>query len=401
MENQLILVINAGSSSLKFGLFNANSMQLCCEGLAEALNSPSASISITHFEETQTTSKEQIDSANHADAINRIIDQLDPRYGLSSHLSGIGHRVVHGGETFQASSVIDTQVVDQIRTCIPLAPLHNPANLQGIELMQQKFPDTHQVAVFDTAFHQSMPQHAYLYALPYELYRAHGVRRYGFHGSSHRFVSQRSARLVNKPMSQLNIISAHLGNGASICAVKEGNSVDTSMGLTPLEGLVMGTRSGDIDPGIFDFLIAKGYTAAEISRILNKQSGLLGISESSNDMRTLEANAAEGHSQSELAIEVFCFRLAKYIAAMMVSLNTLDALVFTGGIGENSASVRQRTVAHLTLLGFRLDPQANATVDKAAGSLISHPDSHPVYVIATDEERMIAEDTYEITRAIG
>lgn len=386
----LLLVINCGSSSLKFALYEADSFAILAEGLAESLSSEQSRISLDIRTERHQHKAPQLD---HNAALTHIIKQLEQHWPLESCLAGIGHRVVHGGETFKASIRISATVIEEIKACIPLAPLHNPANLMGIELLQMFFPSKPQVAVFDTAFHQTMPDHAFVYGLPYALYRNHGVRRYGFHGTSHRFVAAEAANQLGKAKNDLNVVSAHLGNGASVCAVANGQSVDTSMGMTPLEGLIMGTRSGDIDPGLFDFLIAKSYSADAITTMLNKESGLLGISEQSNDMRQLVDAAQAGHAQAQLAIEVFCFRLAKYIAAMMVSLPQLDALIFTGGIGENAALVRQKTLEHLTILGFLCDETANSSAPRGQSLPIHPPGSHPVWIIPTDEERMIAIDT--------
>ncbi|MDX1452702.1 MAG: acetate kinase [Oleiphilaceae bacterium] len=388
--SQLLLVVNCGSSSLKFSLFDSHTFEEVADGLAESLNDASSRVRGQIRSKTISLQQENL---NHSDALKWILQQLAQTWDLKKELTGIGHRVVHGGEAFKTSTLINASVLAQIEQCIPLAPLHNPANLMGITLLQTLLPDTPQVAVFDTAFHQTMPEHAYVYAVPYSLYRDHGVRRYGFHGSSHRYISQQAAKLFEKETSALNIICAHLGNGASVCAIKQGQSVDTSMGLTPLEGLVMGTRSGDIDPGLFDFLLSKGFAPDEINTTLNKKSGLLGISELSNDMRTLVDEAASGHAQAALAIEVFCFRLAKYIAAMMVSLDTLDALVFTGGIGENAALVREKTMSHLTLLGFSLDTTRNQQAPRGKAATIHGDNSHPVWIIPTSEEHMIALDT--------
>ncbi len=389
-QSALLLVINCGSSSLKFALYDAHSFSVLSEGLAEALGSADSRIKLIL---NDTTHRHQQADLDHKAALTHIIETLDKQWALTQRLAGIGHRVVHGGETFKASTRIDQAVLTQIEACIPLAPLHNPANLMGINLLREFFPGQAQIAVFDTAFHQTMPDYAYIYGLPYALYREFGVRRYGFHGTSHRYVAGEAARLFKRPFNSVNLICAHLGNGASVCAVRNGQSVDTSMGMTPLEGLVMGTRSGDIDPGLFDFLIAKQYSPDAISTMLNKQSGLLGISERSNDMRQLVDAAKTGETQAMLAIEVFCFRLAKYIGAMMVSLPSLDALVFTGGIGENAALVREKTLGHLALLGFSCDHGANHNATRGVASAIHAADSHPVWIIPTDEERMIAIDT--------
>ena len=336
--------------------------------------------------------KVSISNADHKVAIEHILAQLSTHFELAAQLIAVGHRVVHGGEHFSQASIIDPEVLQAIRECTPLAPLHNPANIMGIELLSEAFPEVAQVAVFDTAFHQTMPARAFRYALPKALYDELAVRRYGFHGTSHQFVVQAAASFLNKAPEQCSFISAHLGNGASVCAIERGRSVDTSMGMTPLEGLVMGTRSGDIDPGIFAYLLRQGYTGEQIDTLLNKESGLLGISGISNDMRTLEAAAAEGNSDAALAIELFCFRLAKYIAGMRISLERLDGLIFTGGIGENATNIRAKTIALLSGLGFSLDESKNTS---AAADIepIHRSDSLPIFVVKTDEEWMIASQS--------
>ena len=269
--------------------------------------------------------------------------------------------------------------------------------MSGIEILQRHFPKIPQVAVFDTAFHQTMPAHSYVYALPYKLFSEDNVRRYGFHGTSHRYVARLAGEILGKDQSDTNLVTAHLGNGASVAAIRQGKSSDTSMGMTPLEGLVMGTRSGDIDPGIFDFLSTKGYSPAQISTMLNKESGLLGISELSNDMRTICDSAASGHEQSQLALEIFCFRAAKHLAGMMCSLAQIDAIVFTGGIGENSAIVRSKIIGHLSVFGFKLDKQRNDSRTREdlgfGGTSVHRDDSIPILVIPTDEEGLIVKDT--------
>jgi len=392
-QADLILVINCGSSSLKFGLFEGPSLILKYEGLAEALGTEQASISITKCDEDETKT---LACSDHAEALNTILSHLSEAIDLANRLMGVGHRVVHGGERFKASSTIDQAVIEQIEACIPLAPLHNPANIQGIRLTQTAFKSTPQVAVFDTAFHQSMPAKAFVYALPYALYTELGIRRYGFHGSSHRYVANQAERILELSPGTGNFITAHLGNGASVCAIKNGKSVGTSMGMTPLEGLVMGTRSGDIDPGIFDYLISQEYSASQINTLLNKKSGLKGISALTNDMRTLSEEADKGNTQCQLAIDIFCFRLAKYIAAMLVSLTKLDALIFTGGIGENSAEIRKKTISQLGLLGFDLLTENNDNRKYGDHNVIHHQASHPILVIRTDEEKMIASDTLNL-----
>lgn len=403
MANSLILVINCGSSSLKFALYSTHpETSLLAEGLAESLNQTEGKLTVKHSGEKETLllnlSSELGNS--HALALQAAIEKLARHFPIKEELKAIGHRVVHGGNIFSESVVISEQVLEQIKACIPLAPLHNPANIVGIESLQVLYPNLPQVAVFDTAFHQTMPAKAYTYALPYKLYSEHNVRRYGFHGTSHRYIAKRASETINKSLPELNIITAHLGNGASVAAIKNGKSADTSMGMTPLEGLVMGTRSGDIDPGIFDFLISQNYSPEEISELLNKQSGLLGISELSNDMRTICEKADEGHTQCKLALEVFCFRAAKHLAGMMTSLEQIDALVFTGGIGENSAVVRQNIVKHLSIFGFTINHAANnqpSSRNECYNGLSIHEDqSIPVLVIPTDEEAMIVEDTLSL-----
>ena len=315
--------------------------------------------------------------------------------GLDSQIGAIGHRVVSAGEEYSESVLIDSKVINAIERCIPLAPLHNPANLLGIRAAQEIFKGLPNVAVFDTAFHQTMPEHAYTYAVPRALYKKYAFRRYGFHGTSFRFVAPEAARIIGKDVKDCRLVIAHLGNGASITAVKNGESQDTSMGFTPLEGLVMGTRSGDVDAGIYPFLAANaGMSVEEVSDLLNKKSGLLGISELSNDCRIVEEAAAEGHEGAKLAMAVTTYRLAKYIAAMAVAAGGIDALVFTGGIGENSDAVRAQTVAHLAFLGLKLDEQANVDVRFGKEGIISPKGQTPaVVVVPTNEELMIAHDT--------
>lgn len=384
-----VLVINCGSSSLKLALFDSTFKQLG-SALAERLGSSSAQARINGGEPFPLPA-----GADHKVALEAVIQGFRSIELLGTAPLVIGHRVVHGGETFRKAALINDQVIAAIKDCASLAPLHNPVNLLGIHAASSLFPDTPQVAVFDTAFHQTLPRHAFLYALPMRFYRDWGVRRYGFHGTSHAYMAEEAARRLNKEIGETSIISAHLGNGCSITAISKGKSVDTSMGLTPLEGLVMGTRSGDIDPGLFDFVSAKGMSAEEFNRILNHESGLLGLSGTTNDMRSLRERAAEDDN-AQVAVEVFCFRLAKYIAAMMVSLEQLDALVFTGGIGENAADVRELTLSHLALLGFTLDAGQNQQHGRQRkGQIQGHNSRFPVLVIPTNEELMIAQQAFE------
>lgn len=389
MSARNILVINCGSSSIKFALVNEDLAHFPLSGLAERLGSPDAAL---RWQQGEHKASLSLPDADHRAALAQLLPLMQQAAGGQLH--GIGHRVVHGGEHFTAACRLDAPSLAAIRVTTPLAPLHNPANLLGIEAAFKLFPGLPQVAVFDTAFHQSLPEHAYRYALPEPLYREHGVRRYGFHGTSHRFVSQRAAELAGLPANASSWLVAHLGNGCSTCAIENGQSRDTSMGLTPLEGLVMGTRSGDVDPNLHSHLgRALGWSLERIETLLNKESGLLGLSGLSNDMRSLEQARAQGHAGATLAIEVFCYRLAKSLAAMSCALKQLDGLIFTGGIGENSALIRSKTVAHLKLFNLALDEQANAsTVAGLAGPIQAQ--GHPlVLVVPTNEERQIALDT--------
>jgi acetate kinase len=397
-----VLVINCGSSSLKFALIDADAGVEWVSGLAERLGQTEALLT---WKIDGAKESEAIAHADHRGAMQAIIarlqDVVQRRYGetLTARLAGIGHRVVHGGESFTESTVIDENVLVEIKRVSHLAPLHNPANVLGIETAQSLFPDLLQVAVFDTAFHQTMPAQAFLYAVPYTYYTELGVRRYGFHGTSHRYVTRRAAELLDRPYEELALISAHLGNGCSAAAVLNGRSVDTTMGLTPLEGLVMGTRSGDVDPSLHEFLAGQlGVDLGEVTQILNKKSGLLGLSGLNNDMRSLEAAAAQGHEQAQIAIDVFCYRLAKYLAALAVPLGRLDAIIFTGGIGENSASVRARTLAQLAILGVRTDESRNQNHGRQSNGRITQDSSTVALVVPTNEEAMIAADTIALVR---
>ncbi|KJU80729.1 propionate kinase [Ectopseudomonas oleovorans] len=389
MSARNILVINCGSSSIKFALVNEAQETFMLSGLAERLGSPEA---VLHWQQGEQKDSLVLPGADHRLALSHLLPVV--QQAAAGELHGIGHRVVHGGEHFSGASRLDATSLQAIRQVAPLAPLHNPANLQGIEAAMKLFPELVQVAVFDTAFHQSLPEHAYRYAVPQALYAEHGVRRYGFHGTSHRYVSQKAAQMAGLPAEASSWLVAHLGNGCSTCAVENGHSRDTSMGLTPLEGLVMGTRSGDVDPNLHGHLARTlGWSLEQIDSMLNKDSGLLGLSGLSNDMRTLEQAREQGHAGATLAIEVFCYRLAKSLAAMSCALRRLDGLIFTGGIGENSALIRSKTVNHLSLLGLQLDAQANVRCVRGVAGAI-HADGHPrVLVVPTNEERQIALDT--------
>ena len=390
MAARNILVINCGSSSIKFALAGEDREGFVLHGLAERLGEPGAVLGWVRG--GQRDSLELGDGAGHEVALARLLPLVEQ--AVKGPLHAIGHRVVHGGERFTQACRIDAEVLQAIRDTVPLAPLHNPANLLGIEAAMALYPQLPHVAVFDTAFHQSLPPRAYRYALPEPLYREQHVRRYGFHGTSHRYVSHRAAEISGLALGDSYWISAHLGNGSSTCAIAEGQSRDTSMGLTPLEGLVMGTRSGDVDPNLHGHLIRSlGWTIEEVDRMLNEDSGLLGLSGLSNDMRTLEQARARGHAGAALAIEVFCYRLAKSLAAMGCAMPRIDGLVFTGGIGENSVLVRARTLAHLGFLGFAVDEAANAACVGGRCREIHRPGSPRVLVVPTAEERMIALDT--------
>ena len=345
--------------------------------------------------------KERVDlsaTPNHTGAVGAMLEKLKAM-GLDSQIGAIGHRVVSGGEEYSESVLIDDSVMAAIEKCIPLAPLHNPANLLGIRAAQDIFKGLPNVAVFDTAFHQTMPEHAYMYAIPRKFYRELGLRRYGFHGTSYRFVAEEAANVLGADKNNLKLVIAHLGNGASITAVRNGKSMDTSMGLTPLEGLVMGTRSGDVDPSIFSFLADNlKLSTQQITDILNKESGLMGISELSSDCRVIEEESLNGHEGAVLALEMFSYRLAKYVASMAVAAGGLDALVFTGGIGENSDVIREKVLNYCAFLGFSVDKDANtaarfgkAGVITAAGSKVK------AVVIPTNEELMIAQDTARLS----
>ncbi len=384
-------MLNSGSSSVKFALVHPGTGERILGGEAEKVGAPDAVLHVRQDAGDPVT--EQLTDGSYQAVISRILGRL-PSSGSGPGLVGAGHRVVHGGERFTASVLVDDEAIAAIRSFIPLAPLHNPANLAGIEAVRAARPDLPQVAVFDTAFHQSLPPRAYRYAVPEEWYTRYGVRRYGFHGTSHRFVSQRAAALLGRPLGELRLVTAHLGNGCSLAAVRDGVSVDTTMGLTTLEGLVMGTRSGDVDPGMFGYMADQaGLSAGQLTDVLNTASGLAGLSGVSNDMRTVEAAAAGGDQRAWLALEVFVHRLAKAIAGMVVGLGGLDALVFTAGIGEHSTEIRGRVLASLGFLGLAEDTEANARHGRDTGGRISPDGPVLALVVPTDEELMIARDT--------
>ncbi|CAB1255338.1 acetate kinase [Vibrio cholerae] len=395
--SKLVLVLNCGSSSLKFAVVDAQSGEQHLSGLAECLHLPEARIKwkLDGKHEAQLG-----EGAAHDEALSFIVETiLASKPELAVQLKAIGHRVVHGGEQFTQSALIDDAVLKGIEDCAALAPLHNPAHIIGIKAAQKAFPELKNVAVFDTAFHQTMPEEAYLYALPYNLYKEHGIRRYGMHGTSHLFIAREAAERLGKPANELNIINCHLGNGASVCAIKNGQSVDTSMGLTPLEGLVMGTRCGDIDPAIiFHLHDTLGYSVEKINTMLTKESGLLGLTEVTSDCRFVEDNYGQ-KEEATRAMDVFCHRLAKYVAGYTASLDgRLDAITFTGGIGENSAPIREMVLNRLAIFGITVDSAANLKARFGGEGVITTTDSRiPAMVIATNEELVIAEDTARLT----
>ena len=394
-----ILVINTGSSSLKYQLIDMQNESVLAKGLCDRIG-----IDNSFIKHTKTGADAVViekDLTTHKSAIKEVIKALtDPKIGVigdMSEISAVGHRVVHGGEKFSASVIIDESVMQGIKDCIELAPLHNPPNITGIEACRNIMPSTPMVAVFDTAFHQTLPKYAYLYALPYEVYEKYGVRKYGFHGTSHKYVAERAAKLLGKPLEQLKLVSCHLGNGASICAVKYGKSVETSMGYTPLDGLVMGTRSGSIDPAIVKTLMEKeNLTIKEVDEYLNKKSGVLGISGVSSDFRDIHSAIDEGNARAQLAIDIFCYRVKKFIGEYMAVENGIDAVIFTAGIGENNAVVRKNSLSDLEQLGIVVDWDKNEIKGKELD--ISAPGAKVrTLVIPTNEELAIARETLKLT----
>ena len=387
-----ILVINCGSSSIKFALIEFPEGKVRATGLVDRLGTPGAEITLKIGD---LRTEAPLPSAGHGQAMEAIIRTLERTLGGNLKLDGIGHRVVHGGESFSHPVRITSDVIAEIERLSKLAPLHNPANALGICSAIAAFPNVPQVAVFDTAFHQTMPKYAYLYAVPFEYYETHGIRRYGMHGTSHHYVGMEAAKLLGKPFDSLKLITAHLGNGSSACAIRNGQSVDTTMGLTPLEGLMMGTRSGDVDPGLHLHLHENlDLSLAAINAVLNKQSGLLGVSGVSNDLRSVVEASEAGNERAAIAVEMLCYRLAKGIGALCAALDSLDALVFTGGIGENSTLVREKTIGHLKVLGAAIDPARNSRHGRDNNCVISADSSSlSILVVPTNEEWMIASST--------
>jgi len=395
----IVLVVNAGSSSLKYLLYDMKDESVLAAGRVERIGMETAILS--HAPAGKPEVREVSEIFDHTAAVRKMLAALvHKEHGVLPSIGAIeavGHRVVHGGESFRASTLVTPEVKEEIRRLFDLAPLHNPAHLAGILAVEANLPGVPQVVVFDTAFHQTMDRHAYLYPIPMVLYRRHKIRKYGFHGTSHMFVSRAAAELLGRPVEELKLITCHIGNGASVAAVQGGRSVDTSMGMTPLEGLMMGTRSGDLDPAVVPFVMAKeDLTVGEVSSMLNKHSGLLAVSGLSSDMREIQEAMAEGHEGARLAFEMFEYRLRKYIGAYAAAMNGVDAIVFTAGIGENSWQLRERVLTHLTYLGVELDPEANRSPERGPRRITPPASGVPALVVPTNEELVIARDTYAI-----
>ncbi len=396
-----ILVINAGSSSLKYQLYDMRDESVLAKGKVERIGMDSAIL--THEPSGKPDVKQVSEILDHTTAIRKVLEQLvNPVHGVIptiQDIQAVGHRVVHGGETFSASVLIDAGVKQEIKRLFDLAPLHNPAHMMGINAVDAVLEGVPQAAVFDTAFHQTMPPRSYLYAIPRVLYKRYQIRRYGFHGTSHAYVSAQAAEFLNKPLDQLKIITCHIGNGASVTAIEAGRSVDTSMGMTPLEGLMMGTRSGDLDPAVVPFTMGKeDLSVGEVSSMLNKHSGLLAISGVSSDMREVEEAMAEGDRNAALAFDMYIYRLRKYIGAYTAAMNGLDVLVFTAGVGENSSAVRKAVCDGLSFFGVQLDDGANAVRSGDTRRISGSSSKVDVLVVPTNEELVIARDTYRLVK---
>ncbi|KFI12553.1 acetate/propionate family kinase [Vibrio coralliilyticus] len=396
MSNSFVLVINSGSSSLKFAVIDSVTGEAVITGLGECFGLSEAVIGWKYKGEKTEEAITAPDN-HHQHAINRIVGLME-LLGFTQDLVAVGHRIVHGGEKFTSTVRIDDEVLAEIETLSDLAPLHNPAGAKGIRASMQAFPSLPQFAVFDTAFHQTMPQKAFTGAISNELYKEYGIRRYGFHGTSHYFVSREAAKMLGKPVEQSSFISVHLGNGASVCAISNGQSVDTSMGFTPLAGLMMGTRSGDLDPGIIEFLMKKGWSQEKVFETLNKKSGFLGVSGLTSDARGILEAMENGHEGAKLAFEVFTYRVAKYIGSYLIPLESLDAIIFTGGIGENSLPIRREILNNLKLLGFIEDEKGNEEARFGSAGIIAKSDilDAVAMVIPTNEEFVIAQQSVEL-----
>lgn len=390
MSNNFVLVINSGSSSLKFAVIDVQTGDAVLSGLGECFGLEDARMG-WKFQGEKSEVAITEDGNHHQAAIAKLVN-LVSELGLTESIVAVGHRVVHGGETFTKSVLIDEKVIADIEAVQDLAPLHNPANILGIKAALEAFPSLPQVAVFDTAFHQTMPEKAFTGAISNKLYKEYAIRRYGFHGTSHYYVSREAAKMLDKPIEESSFISVHLGNGASVCAISNGKSVDTSMGFTPLAGLMMGTRCGDLDPGIIEFLMKKGWTQEQIFDELNKNSGFLGVSGLTSDARGILEAMEEGHQGAKLAFEVFTYRVAKYIGSYMIPLDSLDGIIFTGGIGENSLPIRREILSYLNLFGYKEDSAANEAARFGNSGVITQQDSPIAMVIPTNEELVIAQD---------
>jgi acetate kinase len=394
-----ILVLNCGSSSIKYQLFNAENLEVSAKGIVEKVGLKGSFL--RHEKANGDKVKLEGEVIDHQTGIEYVLGVLiSKEHGCMESLSeieAVGHRMVHGGERFQESCLITEETIRDFKACIPLAPLHNPANLKGVFALQHLLPDVPQVAVFDTAFHQTMPPYAYMYALPYSLYKKYGIRRYGFHGTSHYYVARRACEILETPIEKLKIITCHLGNGSSMAAIKHGKSVDTSMGLTPVEGLIMGTRSGDVDLGVFTFLMEKEELNINVANTLvNKHSGMLGITGVSSDMREIEKEAAAGNERAILGLEMFRYRIKKYIGAYAAAMGGLDLLIFTGGIGENDPVTREVCCSEMEFMGLEFDSSINEGV-RSKETLLSKTGSRvKVMTIPTNEELVIAEHTHRI-----
>ena len=399
----IVLVLNAGSSSIKYQLFDVEEKKVLAKGIVDKIGMADAAL--INYRDDGDEVKLEGEIVDHQAGIEYVLGVLiSEKHGSIKSLEGIdavGHRVVHGGESFQSSALINDEIVRKINECVPLAPLHNPPNLKGIEAVTELMPDTPQVAVFDTAFHQTMPKSAHMYAIPYSLYKKYGLRRYGFHGTSHHYVSRRACEIVGVDYQTQKIITCHLGNGASITAIKYGKSVDTSMGLTPVEGMIMGTRSGDLDLGVLTYIIDKEELGVkEANTLINKHSGILGISGVSSDMREVERASDDGNNRARLALEMYDYRIIKYIGSYAAAMSGVDMIVFTGGIGENAHRVREAVCKKFGYMGLEFDSEKNTGL-RSQEAIISKPDSKiKVLVVPTNEELVIAQETLKVINNI-
>jgi acetate kinase len=395
----IVLILNAGSSSIKYQLYNVESKEVMAKGMVDKIGMADSYLLNKRNDGDEVKLEGEI--VDHQAGIEYVLGVLvSEKHGSIEKLediNAVGHRVVHGGESFHSSALINDQVIEKIKACVPLAPLHNPPNLKGIEAVTELLPGIHQVAVFDTAFHQTMPRSAYMYAIPYSLYKKYGLRRYGFHGTSHQFVSSRACEIIGVDYQTQKIITCHLGNGASITAIKHGKSVDTSMGLTPVEGMIMGTRSGDLDLGVLTYIIDKEELGVkEANTLINKHSGILGISGVSSDMREVERAAEDGNNRARLALDMYDYRIIKYIGSYTAAMSGVDVIVFTGGIGENASRVRESVCKRFGYMGLEFDSEKNKDL-RGQEAIISKSDSKiKVLVVPTNEELVIAQETLKV-----